>query len=57
MAGVAYKQRVNGISKPDSDTVIASIFTDESRQQTPQQPKDYPQGAPNNFSEFEDTPF
>jgi hypothetical protein len=35
MAGVAYKQRVNGISKPDSDTVIASIFTDEPKQDAP----------------------
>lgn len=33
MAGIAYKQRVNGIAKPDSDTVIASIFTDENQAQ------------------------
>ena len=36
MAGIAYKQRVNGIVKPDSDTVIASIFTDEPKQNAPQ---------------------
>ena len=29
MAGVAYKQMTNGIAKQGSDSVIASIFTDE----------------------------
>ena len=35
MAGIAYKQRVNGIAKQGSDTVIASIFADEPKQDAP----------------------
>lgn len=35
LAGIAYKQRVNGIAKEGSDSVIASIFTDEPKQQEP----------------------
>lgn len=31
MAGIAFKQRVNGIAKDGSDSVIASIFTDEPK--------------------------
>lgn len=37
MAGIAFKQRVNGIAKDGSDSVIASIFTDEPKQSAPQQ--------------------
>ena len=36
MAGIAYKQRVNGIAKQGADSVIASIFTDEPKQNAPQ---------------------
>jgi len=37
MAGIAFKQMQNGISKQGSDSVIASIFLDESQQQPQQQ--------------------
>ena len=36
MAGLLLKQQVNGIAKNGSDSVIASIFTDEPRQDAPQ---------------------
>ena len=40
MAGIAYKQRVNGIAKQGADSVIASIFTDEPKQNAPQMASD-----------------
>lgn len=36
MAGLLLKQQINGIAKNGSDSVIASIFTDEPRQDAPQ---------------------
>jgi len=52
MAGIAYKQQANGIAKAGSDSVIASIFTDEPRQgqqsnQAPQQQQVGQQGNQN----------
>ena len=35
LAGVAFKQRVNGVGKSDSDSVIASVFEDQAKQQAP----------------------
>jgi len=37
MAGLLLKQQINGIAKNGSDSVIASIFTDEPKQNAPQQ--------------------
>jgi hypothetical protein len=36
LAGVAYKQRVNGISKQDSDSVMVGIFSDDRQGQQQQ---------------------
>ena len=50
LAGIAYKQRVNGIAKTGSDSVIASIFEDKP-QQAPQQYQQAPQQAPQQFDD------
>lgn len=54
MAGIAYKQRVNGIAKQGSDSVIASIFTDEPKS-APQQAAEMSQRNSGDFDD--DIPF
>ena len=39
LSGIAYKQRVNGIGKTDSDSIIASVFTDQPAQDAHNQAK------------------
>ena len=52
MAGIAYKQRVNGIAKQGADSVIASIFMDEPKQNQSANNAPQSQGAPAN--DFDD---
>lgn len=48
MAGIMLKQQVNGIAKNGSDSVIASIFTDEPQQNAPQKAAQAQQNNANN---------
>jgi len=53
MAGIMLKQQVNGIAKAGSDSVIASVFTDELNQNAPQKAA---QAAQNNAPVFDGDP-
>jgi len=60
MAGLLLKQQINGIAKNGSDSVIASIFSDEQNQSAPQKAASMSQAnqAPSGANEHDpDIPF